>query len=815
MAERASYVVIGNGIAGTTAAEILREEDSAAAVTVVADDPFPAYYRPALKDYLGGRVREDKLWARPINFYAARNIRFLTDRVVGIQPGQHTIQLRSGQTLGYSRLLLAHGARASTLNCPGMNLAGVTTLRTVSDYQQTLSRLNMVKRVVVVGSGTLALETIETLRHRGLQVTHLLRGRTLWSEVLDLTASDLVLQQERRDGVDVRVDQEISEITGSNGQITSVITKTGVSIPCEMVLLGIGIDPNIGFVKSAGITCGRGVKADGMMRTNGADIYAAGDVLETTDSISGRTRVIGQWFPSIQQARAAAYSMLDLLDTKTPLRFGNFYNATFLYGLDFASVGTSSIPPGGQGYQELVADPQPRSYQKVILRNGVPVGVMALGDRKSVLALKRAVDYNVNMQPIASRLFAPDFDLNAWLDKQGVPPPILGVSREGAVAVKQAVHATGEARLQAVLSSMQKLTEALLVPVASPNAPPSLKETYLSQTKVTLIGRQDGATIPINHGSISRRHAEISFVNGQYVLRDLGSTNGTFVNDTRSEPNSVNILKSNDTLRFGNTPDIAFIFQVRQADPGSSMLLQQQRVASPYDKPMVFASSGSDNGEGKTILAKQGVVMPALTDQPIFNADGTVLLSGASEVIPATMVVNMQKAPALVALLHGKPVVFVLKQGQRFTIGRTPENDIVLSDMSVSRKHAEVSPRPDGFYIRDVGSSNGVSVNQTHLDNPYRLSNGDHIMVGNVLVYFLELGTRQSDHASVVAQRPASVAAHGQQGGTPETPETPETPGLQPAAGEVSAAPQAKYCRNCGAKNNSVARFCPTCGAPL
>lgn len=810
MAEQVSYLVIGNGIAGTTAAEILREEDSAAAVTVVADDPFPAYYRPALKDYLGGKVREDKLWARPINFYADRTIRFLTDRVVDIQPEQHTIQLWSGQTLSYSRLLLAHGARASKLTCTGMNLAGVITLRTVSDYQQTLSRLNMVKRVVVVGSGTLALETIETLRHRGLQVIHLIRGHSLWSEVLDPTASDLVLQQEKRDGVDVRVDQEVGEITGSHGQVTGVITKTGVAIPCEMVLLGIGIEPNIDFVKSAGIACGRGVKVDGMMHTSASDIYAAGDVLETTDLMSGRTRVIGQWFPSIQQARAAAYSMLDLLDTKTPLRFGNFYNATFLYGLDFASVGISSIPPGGQGYQELVADPQPRSYQKVLLRNGVPVGAMALGDRKSVLTLKRAVDHNVNIQPIASRLYAPDFDLNAWLDQQGVPPPILIVSRQGAVAIKQAVPVTGENRLQAVLQAMQKLTEAVLVPVASPNAPSTLKETYLSQTKVTLVGRQDGATISINHGSISRRHAEISFVNGQYVLRDLGSTNGTFVNDTRIEPNSVHILKSNDTLRFGNTPDFAFTFQLRQADPGSSMLMQQQKVIAPYDKPTVYPSSGDDNGAGKTILGQRDAVMPGLTGQPVFNADGTLLLPGASETISAALVANMQKAPALVALMQGKPLVFVLKQGQGFTVGRTPENDIVLSDMSVSRKHAEVSPRPDGLYIRDIGSSNGVSVNQTRLDNPYRLSNGDRIMVGNVPVCFLELGTRQHDHASLVVQQPAAFgAAHGQHG------ETAGTVGLQPASGEASAALSAKYCRNCGAKNDSVARFCPTCGAPL
>jgi len=217
MAEQLSYLIIGNGIAGVTAAEILRAEDSAADITVIADDPFPVYYRPALKDYLAGRVREDKLWARPTSFYQDQRIRFLSERVVGIQVGQHSVQLQNGRQVGYSRLLLANGARPSTLKCPGLDLAGVTTLRTVADYQMVQSRLGSVRRVVVTGSGTLALETIETLRHRGFQVVHLLRRRTLWSEVLDVTASDLVLQQERRDGVDVRIEEEIAEVTGTIG----------------------------------------------------------------------------------------------------------------------------------------------------------------------------------------------------------------------------------------------------------------------------------------------------------------------------------------------------------------------------------------------------------------------------------------------------------------------------------------------------------------------------------------------------------------------------------------------------------------------
>src|SRR6266581_1586256 len=113
MPEQISYLIIGNGIAGVTAAEVLRNEDSAASIAVIADDPFPVYYRPALKDYLGGKLREDKLWARPRSFYQDHNIHFHAERVVGIQAGQHTVQLQSGREMSYQKLLLAHGARAT------------------------------------------------------------------------------------------------------------------------------------------------------------------------------------------------------------------------------------------------------------------------------------------------------------------------------------------------------------------------------------------------------------------------------------------------------------------------------------------------------------------------------------------------------------------------------------------------------------------------------------------------------------------------------------------------------------------------------
>jgi NADPH-dependent 2,4-dienoyl-CoA reductase/sulfur reductase-like enzyme len=622
MAEQLSYVIVGNGIAGVTAAETLRAEDSSVDITVIADNPFPVYNRPALKDFLAGRVAEDTLWMRPKSFYQDQHIRFLVERVVGIQAGQHSILLQSGRQVGYHRLLLATGARARRLACPGANLAGVCTLRTVADYHGALNRLSHARRIVVSGSGPLALETVEILNHRGYQVTHLLRHRTLWSEVLDKTASDIVLQQERQEGVDVHIEEEIAEIAGRNGQVAGIVTTRGAHIPCEMVVVAIGIEPVIDSIKGSGIARGRGVKVDGCMRTNAPDIYAAGDVAETTDAVTGRARITGQWYSAIQQGRAAAYSMLDILDTtRLPhpgTGSGAYFNCVstmFLYGLDFAAVGLTKMPMESRGYQEVVAGPKPHVYRKALLKDGVAVGMLSLGERKDVLAFKRAIDHSVNVMPIVSYLFADDFKLADWLDEQRIPPPILAVSKmRNAARVnlpnlistydtkrqfiqvrpgkeqhnKQAGYDKSAASVSVdpytmPIVSVPKPTaaaltispaEAFLVPIFSTNIvgreqpgketspeyiAPRSAETRLSPTGVLTIGREPNASLLINHYAVSRRHAEITYANGHYVLRDLGSRNGTFLNDIRLEPYKVHILNPHDQIRIAMV--MVYIYQ--------------------------------------------------------------------------------------------------------------------------------------------------------------------------------------------------------------------------------------------------------------
>ncbi|MGZ6366440.1 MAG: FAD-dependent oxidoreductase [Ktedonobacteraceae bacterium] len=705
------HLIIGNGITGITAAEILRSDDPMSSITIVADDPFPVYYRPALKDYLGGKLNEEKLWARPGTFYQDQRIRFVRGRVMGIHPGQKFVQLDSGQRFAYHKLLLANGARPRQLSCPGLNLAGVSTLRTIADYQEIMRQLGSAKRFVICGSGTLALESAETLHHRGFQVTHLLRQHSLWSEVLDPIASDLVLSEEQRDGIDVRTGEEIAEIVERKGQVSEVITTSGAHIPCDMVLIAIGIEPLINFIQASGIACGRGVKVDNHMRTSVQHIFAAGDVIETTDTITGRSRVLGQWYPAIEQARKAAYSMLGKLNAFNGASQGsNYYNATFLYGLDFVSVGLTQLHANVQGLQEIVADPLPRNYRKVILHNGIPLGFLFLGDRRNALAFKRAIDHKVNLTSVSNQLFAQDFNLDEWLNRQGIPPAVLDMlvtDQKESTHTRQSYTVQSQELLEDVSSSLATMDESLrayLVPIPHPRVNISVHDTDLGldeHNKVVTIGRQKGSSLVIEHSSVSRLHCEIMLLNGNYLLRDKASSNGTYVNNARVAHDSICTLRNLDQVRFG---DVQFRFELRHQP------------------------------------ATQDISSSTMSNVALPHVRGDQLDASISRIIPDDAITTLYESPTLVVVSqHNKPGIIAIEGERRLTIGRGKENDIVLDDPAASRKHAEIFNALNGFYVRDLESSYGVFVNNVKINNPFHLSHGNRIVIGNTLIYFSHL----------------------------------------------------------------------------
>jgi hypothetical protein len=406
------------------------------------------------------------------------------------------------------------------------------------------------------------------------------------------------------------------------------MTTKGALIPCDMVIVAIGMEPELDYLQASGIELGRGVKVDGSMRTNAPDIYAAGDVAEVTKAETGQTHVIGHWYPALQQGRAAAYSMLDILDTSRfahPVTGSEAYvhsiQSMSLYTIDFTAVGSTHMPEDGQGYQEIVVGPRARTYRKVLLKDGVPMGIFSLGEHSDMLAFKRAIDHRVNLIPIAARLFAHDFKLTDWLDLQKVPTPVLAVSKTRSVTGTKptASHRSPLSKnqfIQATFNEQQfkeqekrdttpttntnpyilpivtkprpteiNSTKAFLVPVIPDILSGEYQaakatgheyidtlwmETPLSHTTTMTIGREPDAILFINQHIVSRRHAVITYANGCYLLRDLGSRNGTFLNDKRLEPYSVHILHPNDKIRIGTA--MSYLLQFRPLDQNGEAL---------------------------------------------------------------------------------------------------------------------------------------------------------------------------------------------------------------------------------------------------
>ena len=241
---------------------------------------------------------------------------------------------------------------------------------------------------------------------------------------------------------------------------------------------------------------------------------------------------------------------------------------------------------------------------------------------------------------------------------------------------------------------------AYLVPVPHARVRVDVREARIgagSEGEVFTIGRQRGVSLLIEHGSVSRVHAEIGCSNGEYVLRDRGSANGTFVNNVALAMDRAYMLHNLDVVRFG---DAQFRFEARN------------QVADNSDIP-----------QGSSMAFR--------------HVEGTQLHANVSRFIPESVLASLKEEPTLVLVRQGDSArVVPVEFERRYTLGRGRENDITLDDIASSRRHAEIFSAPDGFYVRDLESRNGVIVNRGKINNAYHLSHGDRVVIGDTLVYF-------------------------------------------------------------------------------
>ena len=305
------YVIVGASLAGATAAITLREEGADGAVTLIGAEQEPPYERPPLsKAYLRGEASFDKALVRPAAFYADHGIETMFGtRVTRIDTSAHTVELEDHRRVPFDALLIATGGRNRPLSIPGGSLEGIYGLRTIHDADRIRREVIAGRRVVVVGMGFIGSEVAASLRQKGLDVVAIDPGKTPLFRVLGEAVGQTLADLHRARGVRTIFGDSVAAFEGTR-RVNCVLTKGGLRLECDFVVVGIGVEPAVELVEGSAIHVDNGIVVDEYCQTNITGIYAAGDVANHYHPLFDRRIRVEHWQNAIKQGAAAARNML-------------------------------------------------------------------------------------------------------------------------------------------------------------------------------------------------------------------------------------------------------------------------------------------------------------------------------------------------------------------------------------------------------------------------------------------------------------------------------------------------------------------------
>ncbi|MDX6347374.1 MAG: 3-phenylpropionate/trans-cinnamate dioxygenase ferredoxin reductase component [Streptomyces sp.] len=367
-----TFVIVGAGLAGAKAAETLRAEGFTGRVILIGDERDHPYERPPLsKGFLIGNEDRDSVFVQPAAWYADHDVELhLGQPVVGLDRGAKTVTLGDGTSLRYDKLLLATGAEPRRLDIPGTDLAGVHHLRRLAHAERLKNVLASLGRengqLVIAGAGWIGLEVAAAARGYGAEVTVVEPEPTPLHSVLGPELGEVFAELHREHGVRFHFGARLTEITGQDGMVMSVLTDDGEEHPAHDVLAAIGAAPRTALAEAAGLTlaersAGGGIAVDAHLRTSDPDIFAAGDVANAEHPLLGGRLRVEHWANALNSGPVAGRNML-ARDGKGTIydRVPYFFSDQYDLGMEFsghAAPGTYDqvIARGDVGKRQFIA----------------------------------------------------------------------------------------------------------------------------------------------------------------------------------------------------------------------------------------------------------------------------------------------------------------------------------------------------------------------------------------------------------------------------------------------------------------------------
>jgi len=394
------YLILGAGAAGVTAAETLRKNDRDAEIIMVNGEAEPPYARMAIPYVLSGKIDTSGTFLRhdPAH-YESLGIKLVQGRAAALDARARQVRLADGTTLGYDKLLIATGSHPSQEKVPGIDLLGVHTCWTLADTRAIVDSIKPGSRVVQMGAGFVGCIIMEGLVKRGAQLTVMVRSGLMVSRMINPAAGNMIRRWCETKGVRILAKTQTARIDAAPGGGLAITTSTGDVLPADLYLSAVGVKPNIEWLAESGIAIDSGILVDDAMQTCLPGVYAAGDVAESVDCVTGKRQVNAIQPNAVEQGRIAA---LNMAGRETSFRGSLAFNVLDTLGLVSSSFGEWAGAPGGES-AELIDEANWRYLRLEFLGERL-IGANAVSFTDHLGALRGLIERKVNLGPWKQRL---------------------------------------------------------------------------------------------------------------------------------------------------------------------------------------------------------------------------------------------------------------------------------------------------------------------------------------------------------------------------------------------------------------------------
>jgi len=368
-----NYVIIGNGVAGINAALAIRERSASAHITVISRETEYYYSRTALMYIAMGTMTGKDTEPYERHFYQSRGIHLIYGHARDIDTRNKKVKMEDQAPVAYDKLLLATGAVVATHDWPGNDLKGVTGLISYQDSENVIRLMKNARYAVVVGGGLIGVELCEVFRHFHLDVTFLIRGPSYWHKALCTEEGQFTEKHIAAHGVHVITSDELARINGKNGMVESITTKSGRTLPCDILGNATGVKPEITLARQAGISCHKGILTDWQLKTDIPDIYAAGDCVEIQSCDPHFMEAI--WYTARDMGNIAGLNMSGDSLSYNP---GEWYNSAMFFEKEYTVAGRYGVLQEGE--TDYLYQDEDHSM-RIILHNNILEGFSMIGSR--------------------------------------------------------------------------------------------------------------------------------------------------------------------------------------------------------------------------------------------------------------------------------------------------------------------------------------------------------------------------------------------------------------------------------------------------